>query len=39
MAPWLILPAVILSRFLGDIRMDTVQNPVFRMELLHVSLS
>ena len=32
----LILPAVILSRFLGDIRVDTVQNLVFRTGPLHV---
>jgi len=32
----LILPAVILSRFLGDIRLDTVQNPISRTGLFHV---
>ena len=36
MVPWLILPAVILSIFLGDIRVDTVQNHVFRTGPLHV---
>ena len=29
------LPAVILSRFLGDIRLNTVQNPTFRTGPLH----
>jgi len=32
----LILPAVILSRFLSDIRLDTVQNPVSRTGPFHV---
>jgi len=32
----LILPAVIPSRFLGDIRLDTVQNPVSRTGPFHV---
>jgi metallophosphoesterase superfamily enzyme len=30
---FLILPAVILSRFLGDIPLVTVQNPIFRTGL------
>ena len=32
----LILPAVTLPGFLGDIRLDTVQNPISRTGLFHV---
>ena len=31
-----VLPAVILSRFRGDIRLNTVQNTIFRTGLRHV---